>query len=205
MRPAGQSEPRRYDDVDVALLRWLAGVNSASMVMVISSPTTPGALADAKILTMIFGGRRCADALAGPIGSLIGAEGPIHVEHDFLGHAVNGQVAGDQQFSGPGRSLPTWSESNGRILLHIEKVRALQIVVAHFHARIHGTRVDRSFERVLRRVCGIMLHRPTHFRESAPDRRDAEVSYGKLRRTYVWDRSARFQLELRQWRPSPVR
>src|SRR5271166_1524027 len=89
----------------------------------------------AEILAAEGGRRGCADASVTHWIFYRGG-GTLDVEHDFLGDAVQSEVAGKLPFAGAVGFDLLGLEFNGRVFFDIQKIRALEILIAHFDPRI---------------------------------------------------------------------
>ena len=138
-----------------------------------------------EILSVNFRRGRGAHALALAHGIFDRLAGPIHVEHNLFGHTLDGKVAGDLQFARATRLRLLGMKGDSRKFLYIEKARAAQIVVAHFHTGVYGIGVDGSFQRELRGVRGIILRRSRDFGERASHCGESEMAHRKLRRRVI--------------------
>src|SRR5580693_6374595 len=78
--------------------------------------------------------------------------GPFNVKADLVGYATNGQIAFDRQFSIPDDADALGFEVQGRKLLHIKEIGALQVRIALFVARMDRGRLDRGFNAGVREI-----------------------------------------------------
>ena len=116
------------------------------MVMVISSLTIARSAIHAEILAVDGCAGGCAHV---NVPSRVFDRGgrTVDVEHHFLGHAMNRQVAGDFQLARTGRLCLFRFETNCGIFLDIQEIWTAQVIVPHVHARVDGGCVNRRIQR----------------------------------------------------------
>src|SRR5207244_6372433 len=95
----------------------------------------------AEVLAVDFGCGRNGRAHIAP-GILYRSCRPVHVEHDFLGGAADGEIAGDFELSGSDLFDFLGLESHGREVRDVKELVAAQVVVTGRLARIHGRDVN---------------------------------------------------------------
>ena len=90
---------------------------------------------------------------------------PFNVKADLVGYATNGQIAFDRQFSIPDDADALGFEVQGRKLLHIKEIGALQVRIALFVACMNRGRLDRGFDAGVREIRFIQEQSSRNLRE----------------------------------------
>ncbi len=108
--------------------------------------------------------------------------GALDRERDFLRRPVHRQVADQLELARSAGFDAFRLEGQRRVLLHVEEIRAFQVLVTIFHARVDGGGVDGCLDRGFRRIGGIVLDAAGDLAELAFHVRDHHVADGELRR-----------------------
>jgi len=105
----------------------------------------------AEILSVDLGGSGNRNSRVAP-GILGGWRWPFHHKANLVGYAMDGQIAFDRQLSIPDDSDALGFEVQGRKLLHIKEIGALQVRIALFIAGMNGSRLDRGLHTRVREI-----------------------------------------------------
>src|SRR6266849_303818 len=134
----------------------------------------------AEVLSIDFGESAGSGALIAP-GILDGSGGPIHIEHDFLAGAANGEIAGDFELAGSNLFNLFGLESHGGEVRDVEKFVAPKVVVAAGLAGVHGGDVNGDVDGGFGDVLVVEHDRAVDLAERAADGGNGHVTDRKLR------------------------
>src|SRR5690606_14670284 len=97
------------------------------------------------------------------------------LEHDFLRHPANGQVADHAELPVALRLHPTAPEGDLRVVLHIEKVRGTEMIVPLLLAGVDARHADLDLDRGTRDIVLVQDNGAAHIAEAPLHRRDHHV------------------------------
>ena len=106
---------------------------------------------------------------------------PVHLEHDFLCSAANGEIAGDFELTGSDLLDLLGLESHGGVVRDVKELVAAQVVVAVRLASIHGGYVNGHVDGGLGDVLIVQHDRAGNLAESSAHGRNGQMADGKLR------------------------
>jgi len=87
-----------------------------------------------------------------PQGPFVGGVGPSTAKMDLAGNATDGQLAFDRPLSVPGDTDAFGLETQGRKLLHIKKISALEVGIALVIAGVNGGSFDGDLHARVRQI-----------------------------------------------------
>jgi MarR family transcriptional regulator, 2-MHQ and catechol-resistance regulon repressor len=134
----------------------------------------------AEILSVDLGGRGDGNSCVAP-GILRGRRWPFNRKADFLGFAMDGQIAFDRQLSISDNADALGFEVQGRKPLHIKEIGALQVSIALFIAGMNRGHLDRGLNPRVRKIRFIQEQSSRNFRKLAFYIRDHHVLDFELR------------------------